>query len=122
LDIIQKKNVRGFVVGATNILFKQKTNLTDVVISVENSTPSNGETLESPFTGDSYDSQSNDLSPPSCIDLEWHDNDLKRLVTLTTADLRFADLVVRQVEAVNDDSVWEGGDEWIRSQMKGKRH
>lgn len=37
-DILNDTNVRGFVIGATNALFQQKANLTDVVVEVGNST------------------------------------------------------------------------------------
>lgn len=33
-DLLNDVNVRGFVIGATNILFRQKRHLTDVVIEV----------------------------------------------------------------------------------------
>ena len=33
-DLLQDVNVKGFVIGATNILFKQKHNLTDVIVEV----------------------------------------------------------------------------------------
>lgn len=33
-DILNDANVRGFVIGATNALFQQKANLTDVVVEV----------------------------------------------------------------------------------------
>ena len=33
-DLLNDVNVRGFVIGATNILFRQKLHLTDVVIEV----------------------------------------------------------------------------------------
>ena len=114
LDVLQHRNVRGFVVGATNILFKQKSKLSDVVITVENSSSSGDEKMvetEVP-TNDGSSEAGN------TYEFEWRDQDLKRLVTLTTADLRFADEVLRQVEAVEDSSTWEGGDEWIRSQVK----
>ena len=34
LDVIQDHNLRGFVIGATNQLFKQKSQLFDVVVEV----------------------------------------------------------------------------------------
>lgn len=34
MDVLRDANVRGYVVGATNILFKQKKNLADVLIEV----------------------------------------------------------------------------------------
>jgi hypothetical protein len=71
------------------------------------------------------------------------DPDLKRLLQLTTEDLRFVDNVVRHVTASPgsaatagtpppaegessgrrhdvflDSTLWEGGDEWVRSQFR----
>ena len=57
------------------------------------------------------------------------DVELKKQLTLTTEDLRFADYLVKTV--LNDSDIngengdifadgtgWEGGDEWIRYQFK----
>lgn len=99
MDLLSDSRVRGFVVGATNILFKQKRDLVDVVVEMSDGS----------------------------IDIP--DMNLKRLVTATTADLRFADNIVRQVtqdtngrrseaDAFMDGVGWEGGDEWIRAQFK----
>ena len=57
------------------------------------------------------------------------DPNLRRILTPTNADLRFADNIVRQVTQESNgrrtdfdnfmDGVgWEGGDEWIRAQFK----
>jgi hypothetical protein len=35
MDILTDPNVRGYVIGASNILFKQKKNLADVIIEVK---------------------------------------------------------------------------------------
>ena len=122
LDVIQSPRVRGCLMGATNILFKQKNKLADVVITVENNADekklSESESLEVGGGGNDDSSSSSNSYGNSSFELEWRDPDLKRLVTLTTADLRFADEILRQVEAVEDSSTWEGGDEWIRSQVK----
>lgn len=99
MDLLSDAGVRGFVVGATNILFKQKRDLVDVVVEMSDGS------------------------------IDILDLNLKRIVTATTADLRFADIIVRQVtqesngrraevDAFMDGVGWEGGDEWIRAQFK----
>lgn len=35
MDILTDQNVRGYVIGASNILFKQKKNLADVIVEVK---------------------------------------------------------------------------------------
>ncbi|KAM5203838.1 late secretory pathway protein AVL9 homolog isoform 4-T4 [Hipposideros larvatus] len=84
--------VRGFVAGATNILFRQQKHLSDAIVEVE-------EAL-----------------------IQIHDPELRKLLHPTTADLRFADYLVRHVTENRDDvfldgTGWEGGDEWIRAQF-----
>ncbi|XP_011297232.1 late secretory pathway protein AVL9 homolog [Fopius arisanus] len=93
LDLLGDTNVRGYIVGATNILFKQKKQLIDVLIEVESGR------------------------------IEATDPELRRLLHLTTEDLRFADYVVRHVAEPRKDVFldgvgWEGGDEWIRTQFR----
>ncbi|XP_013409171.1 late secretory pathway protein AVL9 homolog isoform X2 [Lingula anatina] len=93
LDLLEEVNVRSFVIGATNVLFRQKKHLTDVIV----------ETEESKIT--------------------IHDSELKRQLALSTADLRFADYLLKTVEgdstdAYLDGTSWEGGDEWVRVQFK----
>lgn len=92
-DLLNDVNVRGFVIGATNFLFRQKRHLTDVVIEV-----SEGK-------------------------IEFNDRELQKLLNLTTADLRFADIIVKAVIGDDEDSPfetteWEGGDEWLRAQFR----
>ena len=60
--------------------------------------------------------------------IEVLDPNLKRSLALTTADLRFAEAIVKQVttdgsrgaegDSFMDGVGWEGGDEWIRAQFK----
>lgn len=60
--------------------------------------------------------------------IDIHCPNLKRILTLTTQDLRFAENIVRQVtqessrrydgDSFMDGVGWEGGDEWIRAQFK----
>ncbi|XP_077279126.1 late secretory pathway protein AVL9 homolog [Temnothorax americanus] len=93
LDLLGDINVRGYIVGATNVLFKQKKQLIDVLVEVENTR------------------------------IEATDPELRRQLHLTTEDLRFADYVVRHVAEPRKDIFldgvgWEGGDEWIRTQFR----
>ncbi|PNF17496.1 Late secretory pathway protein AVL9-like protein, partial [Cryptotermes secundus] len=93
LDLLSDINVRGYLVGATNVLFKQKKQLADVLVEVEGAR------------------------------VETQDPELRRHLHLTTEDLRFADYIVRHVAEERHDVFldgvgWEGGDEWIRTQFR----
>lgn len=93
LDLLADVNVRGYVVGATNVLFKQKRQLYDILVDIE-------------------------ANRIECQDLE-----LRKLLHLTTEDLRFADYIVKHVAEERHDVFldgvgWEGGDEWIRAQFR----
>ncbi|XP_034718689.1 late secretory pathway protein AVL9 homolog [Etheostoma cragini] len=84
--------VRGFVAGATNILFRQQRHLSDAIVEVEEA------------------------------GVHIQDPELRKILSLTTADLRFADYLVKHVTENRDDvfldgTGWEGGDEWIRAQF-----
>ncbi|XP_060678910.1 late secretory pathway protein AVL9 homolog [Hemiscyllium ocellatum] len=90
--LLSDVTVRGFVAGATNILFRQQKHLSDAVIDIEEAV------------------------------IQTHDPELRKLLNLTTADLRFADFLVKHVTENRDDifldgTGWEGGDEWIRAQF-----
>ncbi|XP_041045322.1 late secretory pathway protein AVL9 homolog [Carcharodon carcharias] len=90
--LLSDVTVRGFVAGATNILFRQQKHLSDAVIDIEEAA------------------------------IQTHDPELRKLLNLTTADLRFADFLVKHVTENRDDifldgTGWEGGDEWIRAQF-----
>lgn len=90
--LLSDVTVRGFVAGATNILFRQQKHLSDAVIDIEEA------------------------------GIQTHDPELRKLLNLTTADLRFADFLVKHVTENRDDvfldgTGWEGGDEWIRAQF-----
>ncbi|XP_014241990.1 late secretory pathway protein AVL9 homolog [Cimex lectularius] len=94
MDVLTDPNIRGYLLGATNVLFKQKKNLADVVIELENGI------------------------------IECPEQDLKRALTLSTEDLRFSEFLVRHVSAtctkydVYADGVgWEGSEDWIRAQF-----
>ncbi|TNN36313.1 Late secretory pathway protein AVL9 [Liparis tanakae] len=90
--LLSDVTVRGFVAGATNILFRQQRHLSDAVVEVEEA------------------------------GVHVQDPELRRTLALTTADLRFADYLVKHVTENRDDvfldgTGWEGGDEWIRAQF-----
>lgn len=93
LDLLSDVNVRSYVVGATNILFKQKRQLYDILVDIDSNR------------------------------IECQDVNLRKNLHLTTEDLRFADYVVKHVseerhEVFLDGVRWEGGDEWIRTQFR----
>ncbi|GAB6030543.1 hypothetical protein CHUAL_007408 [Chamberlinius hualienensis] len=93
LDFLREDGVRGFVAGATNVLFKQKKNLVDVIVDIEDGK------------------------------IDILDMDLKKELYLTTEDLRFGDYLVKNVmedqnDVFLDGTGWEGGDEWLRVQLK----
>lgn len=96
LDLLSDKRVRSYVIGATNFLFKQRKEMYDVIVDMEENT------------------------------IIINDTNLKKHLTLTTEDLRFMDFLSRQVKLENsqpkdefdlishDITKWVGGDEWIR--------
>jgi hypothetical protein len=112
IDALTQPSITGYVIGATNVLFKQKRGIADVIVDVERDR------------------------------IEVFDPELKRALQLTTEDLRFVDNIVRHVttspssssttgilpsegvqsgkkhEVFLDSTLWEGGDEWIRSQFR----
>ncbi|XP_069816459.1 late secretory pathway protein AVL9 homolog [Dendropsophus ebraccatus] len=90
--LLSDVSVRGFVAGATNILFRQQKHLSDAIVEVEEAK------------------------------LNIHDPELRKILNPTTADLRFIDHLVKHVTENRDDvfldgTGWEGGDEWIRAQF-----
>ncbi|XP_066487288.1 late secretory pathway protein AVL9 homolog isoform X2 [Tiliqua scincoides] len=95
--LLSDVTIRGFVAGATNILFRQQKHLSDAIVEIE-------EAL-----------------------VQVHDPDLRKVLNPTTADLRFADFLVKHVTENRDDvfldgTGWEGGDEWIRAQFGSYLH
>jgi len=95
LDILVQDSIHGYIIGATNALFKAKKGLNDVIIDIDEDK------------------------------LDILDMDLRRDLSLTTEDLRFIDGIVRVVANEGDSADtflngvgWEGGDEWIRSQFR----
>ena len=89
LDLLNESKVHGYVVGATNVLFKQKKSLFDVVVELE--------------TGK----------------IEIFDAELRRQLELTKEDMRFADHVVQERPNHFLNGIgWEGGDDWLRTEFK----
>ncbi|ESN92581.1 hypothetical protein HELRODRAFT_186563 [Helobdella robusta] len=93
-DILSDACVRGFVIGATNALFMQRKQYLDVIVELAE------------------------------FKVEILDPELKKALQLSTADLRFIDNLVKCVDDDNkgdpflDNTGWEGGDDWVRSQFK----
>ncbi|XP_044310692.1 late secretory pathway protein AVL9 homolog [Varanus komodoensis] len=95
--LLSDVTIRGFVAGATNVLFRQQKHLSDAIVEIE-------EAL-----------------------VQVHDPELRKVLNPTTADLRFADFLVKHVTDNRDDvfldgTGWEGGDEWIRAQFGSYLH
>lgn len=100
LDLLADARIKGYVIGATNFLFKQKRDMYDVIVDMEEN------------------------------NIIINDVNLKRCLTLTTEDLRFMDNISRQVRIdpnqtwnefdlmSQDITKWVGGDEWIRYHFK----
>lgn len=96
LDLLSDTRVKSFVIGATNFLFKQRREMYDVIVDMEENT------------------------------ITINDGNLKKCLALTTEDLRFMDYLNRHVKLngnqprdefdliSNDITKWVGGDEWIR--------
>ncbi|KFQ82428.1 Late secretory pathway protein AVL9, partial [Phaethon lepturus] len=95
--LLSDVTVRGYVAGATNILFRQQKHLSDAIVEIEDA------------------------------HVQIHDPELRKILNPTTADLRFADYLVKHVTENRDDvfldgTGWEGGDEWIRAQFSAYLH
>jgi hypothetical protein len=107
LDLLSDKRVRSFVIGATNFLFKQRREMYDVIVDMEENS------------------------------IIISDTNLKKLLSLTIEDLRFMDYLNKHVklesgttnlandggsvmfDPINQDvTKWLGGDEWIRYHFK----
>lgn len=74
MDLLTDPSVNGFVIGTSNILFRQKRQLMDVFIDIETTT------IEAP------------------------DPELRRQISLSTEDLRFIDFIVRNVQFPKEDA------------------
>uniref|UniRef100_A0A1I7XAC7 Avl9 domain-containing protein n=1 Tax=Heterorhabditis bacteriophora TaxID=37862 RepID=A0A1I7XAC7_HETBA len=92
LDAIRSSSVRGFMVGATNALFVTKRDFLDAIVTVDEQGYGQVEIINS---------------------------DLKRVLALTTADLRFGDYLLKNIEEnMKSSAVYQGGDEWLRLQLR----
>lgn len=74
LDLLSDPSVNSFVISVSNILFRQKRQLNDIFIDVEQCT------------------------------IEAHDPELRRQISLSTEDLRFVDFIVRNVQFPKEDA------------------
>ncbi|XP_062537439.1 late secretory pathway protein AVL9 homolog [Armigeres subalbatus] len=74
MDLLTDPAVKGYIIGASNVLFQQKRQLADVMIDVENAV------------------------------IDVYDLDLKRQTQLSTEDLRFADFIIRNVQNPKEDA------------------
>lgn len=104
LDLMADARVKSFVIGATNFLFKQKKDMYDIIVDIDENK------------------------------IEINDPQLRKCLALTTEDLRFMDYLIKHVVGENsinkssfytrhtedtdfmsqDVTKWVGGDEWIR--------
>lgn len=95
MDLVPK--TQSCIFGATNALFAMKKDLFDVIVKIED----DGSLVHN--------------------HIEFvNDTALERVVSLTTADLRFADFILKKVEeqVKSSNAEFDGSDEWIRLQMK----
>lgn len=74
MDLLTDASVKGYIIGTSNILFRQKRQLFDVLIDVE------------------------------MVSIETQDAELRRQLSLSTEDLRFMDFVLRQVQTPKEDA------------------
>ena len=94
LDILTQPSIHGYVIGATNALFKAKKDLSDVLVDIDED------------------------------NVMIKDPELRRALSLTTEDLRFIDNIIRIVSSDEqageffEGSGWVGGDEWVRAQFR----
>uniref|UniRef100_A0A6M2DGJ9 Putative late secretory pathway protein avl9 n=1 Tax=Xenopsylla cheopis TaxID=163159 RepID=A0A6M2DGJ9_XENCH len=102
MELLTDPGVKGYIIGASNVLFRQKRNLADILIDVDNLT------------------------------MQCYDPELRKQLTLSTEDLRFADCLVRNtfnpinlvsasnlslVTAAGQDTTI-GGEAWLRAQFQ----
>lgn len=74
MDLLTDPTVNGYIIGTSNILFRQKRQLFHVLIDVETTS------------------------------IETQDAELRRQLSLSTEDLRFMDFVLRQVQTPKEDA------------------
>ncbi|XP_063707588.1 late secretory pathway protein AVL9 homolog [Culicoides brevitarsis] len=90
MDLLQDPSVQSYVIGASNILFKQKRQLADVFVETE--------------------SGRIELNDTNVGDLE-----LRKLLELSTEDRRFIDYLLKHVQSPKEGA--EGSENWIRQQF-----
>lgn len=88
-DLLKENSCRGYLVGATNILFVAQRDLSDVVVDVGTGT------------------------------ITYHNPQLENLLSLSPADLRFTEDIMENTLQENENyfnraAEWKGGDEWLR--------
>ncbi|CAI5444659.1 unnamed protein product [Caenorhabditis angaria] len=94
MDSILK--VKSCSVGATNALFSMKKEMFDVIVKIED----DGNIVHN--------------------HVDFVNEELEKICVLTTADLRFADFVLKKVEEQMKSSTaeFDGSDEWVRIQIR----
>lgn len=92
MELLKSPQVRSFLVGASNYLYRRQKGLSDVLVDFESGA------------------------------VEINDPQLNEQLSLSTADLRFADYIIQHVndyvEKGEQEAGWDGSDEWIRAQFK----
>lgn len=92
MQLLKSPHVRSFVVGASNFLYRRQKGLSEVLVDLESGA------------------------------VEIHDPELNEQLSLSMADLRFADYLIHHVndyvERGEQEAGWNGSDEWIRAQFK----
>jgi len=89
MTILRKPQVRSFVIGCSNVLFKQQMHCPwDVLVDIDNFTI--------------------DIPDPS----------LSKILDLSTEDLRYCEYIGGVVENSTESMGWEGSDDWLRVQFK----
>uniref|UniRef100_A0A0N5A965 UDENN domain-containing protein n=1 Tax=Syphacia muris TaxID=451379 RepID=A0A0N5A965_9BILA len=91
LDVIRSVTTRAYCIGVTNALFVQRRNTVDAIITINE----NDEGV-----------------------IELVNDDLKKILSLTAADLRFADFIIKRVQLNTSVADWDGSDDWIRLQTR----
>lgn len=89
MTLLRKAKVSSFVVGGSNVLFKQQMHCPwDVLVDLET------------------------------FNLTIPDPELEKLLDLSTEDLRLCEYVIAVVENSSETLGWEGSDDWLRLQFK----
>ncbi|VDK45440.1 unnamed protein product [Anisakis simplex] len=117
LDMIRSDNIRAYVIGSTNALFVQRKDNIDVIVTVSDvhlwvKLVSDGGVSEEVMAVELK------IKDDGEGDIEIVNTELRRAMSLTAADLRFADFIIKEVDGNARSANWEGGDEWIKLQMR----